>query len=94
LVNALREAKYQSVLERNESISLIEGEAKFIDLHTLDVSGKNVTADKIIISTGSSPFIPPIPGLNESDYLTSTTAFELKELPKNLAILGGGYIAL
>ncbi|PIR31512.1 MAG: hypothetical protein COV38_00125, partial [Bdellovibrionales bacterium CG11_big_fil_rev_8_21_14_0_20_38_13] len=94
LVSSLRAAKYQSILDNNELISLIEGQAKFVDPHTLDVSGKKVTADKIIISTGSSPFIPPIPGLKESGFLTSTSAFELKELPKTLAVLGGGYIAL
>jgi len=94
LVENLREAKYQSVLDKNESVDLIEGEGKFIDKNTIDVSGKKITFDKAVISTGSSPFVPPIEGLKESGYLTSTTAFELKELPKSLAILGGGYIAL
>ena len=94
LVEELRGAKYYSVLESNENISLIEGEAKFIDNHTLEVAGKKVTSDKIIVTTGSKPFIPRIKGLRESGYLTSTTAFELKELPSSMAVLGGGYVAL
>ena len=94
LVEELRGAKYYSVLDSNENISLIEGEARFLDNHTLEVAGKKVTSDKIIISTGSKPFIPNIPGLKENGFLTSTSAFELKEQPKTMAILGGGYIAL
>jgi len=94
LVANLRQAKYQSVLDMNESVNLINGEAKFIDKNTIEVSGNRITFDKAVISTGSSPFVPPIPGLKEASYLTSTTAFELKEQPKSLAVLGGGYIAL
>lgn len=94
LVNKLREAKYQSILSENNLISLIQGEARFLDQETIEVSGRILTAEKFLICTGSSEYIPLIPGLKESGYLTSTTAFELERLPKTLVILGGGYIAL
>jgi mercuric reductase len=94
LVESLREAKYQSVLDQNDNVIRMEGFGSFIDNHTIDVSGNKISAEKILIATGSKPFIPPIDGLAEAGYLTSTTAFELTELPKEIAVLGGGYIAL
>lgn len=94
LVKSLRVGKYQSVLDNNENIQLIQGAAKFKDQHTLIVDGRDISADKILIATGSSAFIPPIEGLESVNYLTSKTAFELSELPETLAVMGGGYIAL
>ncbi|HBQ61756.1 MAG TPA: mercury(II) reductase, partial [Balneolaceae bacterium] len=52
------------------------------------------TAENILIATGASPFIPEIPGLKEAGYLTNESAYELEQLPEELIILGGGYIAL
>ncbi|HDM4239651.1 TPA: FAD-dependent oxidoreductase, partial [Staphylococcus aureus] len=46
-----------------------------------------------LIATGASPAVPEIPGMNEVDYLTSTSALELKEVPQRLAVIGSGYIA-
>lgn len=94
LVEELREAKYTSVLKANPNVTWIAGRGQFLDSQTIRVGEKKLTADKILIATGSSPYIPDIPGLKECGYLTSTTAFELKALPEKLVILGGGYIAL
>ena len=94
LVTNLQEGKYQSVLNQNEKIEFLRGNAHFKDNHHLNVDGKIISAEKILISTGSEAVIPPIKSISEVPYLTSKTAFELKELPKTLAIVGGGYIAL
>jgi len=94
LVESLQDGKYQSVLNQNKNIKLVNGDAKFTDQHHLEVNGQIISADKILISTGSESVIPPISGIENVPYLTSKTAFELKELPKTLAIVGGGYIAL
>jgi len=94
LVDDLRAAKYQSVLEQNKDITFIEGFGRFIDQNKIDIDGKVISAEKILISTGSRAVIPKIDGLDQVDYLTSTTAFELKELPETMAVIGGGYIAL
>ncbi|MFW7382240.1 MAG: mercury(II) reductase [Oligoflexus sp.] len=94
LVASLRQAKYQSVLDKNQNIVRLEGHASFVDPHTIDISGRKITAEKSLIATGSSPFVPNIDGLEGAGYLTSTTAFELTELPKKIAVLGGGYISL
>ncbi|MFD8741378.1 FAD-dependent oxidoreductase, partial [Streptomyces sp. NPDC059618] len=49
---------------------------------------------RFLVATGSRPWAPPIDGLDETGYLTSTTAMELTELPESLLVLGGGYVAL
>lgn len=73
---------------------LIEGEARFRDEATLQVGGRTITAGAYLIATGTRPATPPIPGLAEAGYLTSTTAMELDRLPASIAIIGAGYIAL
>jgi pyruvate/2-oxoglutarate dehydrogenase complex dihydrolipoamide dehydrogenase (E3) component len=60
-------------------------------LHS-EVNGKQITTRNIIIASGGRPFVPPIPGLEESGYFTSDTIWNLRTLPKRLVILGGGPI--
>ena len=59
-----------------------------------DGSTRVVRGERVYINTGSHTTVPPIPGLDTVDYLTSTSVMELDELPARLAIIGGGYIAL
>lgn len=93
LVSKLREQKYVDLIDEY-GFELIQGEARFVDEKTVDVNGRKITAKRFIISTGASPSVPNIPGLKEVHYLTSTTVLELKEVPKRLAVIGSGYIAL
>ncbi len=94
LVETLRQAKYLDVVADLEGVRLIEGRARFLDTHTVAVDGQPLQAERILIATGASPAIPPVPGLAGSGFLTSTTALELEELPESLLVLGGRYIAL
>lgn len=94
LVGSLRQAKYIDVLAAYENIRLIEGRAVFVSPDTIRVDGRTLRAPRIIVTTGSRPWIPPIPGLREAEPLTSTTAFELDHLPESVIVLGGRYIAL
>lgn len=73
-------------------VQCVQGEAKFIDKETVEVNGERLRAKNIIIATGARPFVPPIPGLDSIDYLTSDNIWELKEQPKRLVVLGGGPI--
>lgn len=93
LVNQLRQEKYEDLIEEY-GFDLIKGEAYFRDSHTISVEGKDLTAEFFLIATGASPFIPDIPGLKETSFLTSTSALELREVPDHLLIIGSGYIAL
>ena len=89
----------RSRVEETEGLDLIEGTGRFVDAHTVtvDLNGggtRTLTADRVVINTGTRPAIPPIEGMSEVDYLTSTTIMELDSVPDHLLILGGGYIGL
>lgn len=73
-------------------IRVLFGEPRFLDNHTLDVSGTTLTAKRFIISTGSSPFIPPIDGIDTVPFLTNDNVWDLDRLPSSMLILGGGPI--
>jgi len=75
-------------------INVLLGAAEFIDNHQISVGGEKVSARNFIIATGSSPFIPPIEGLDKTPYLTNETIFELERLPGSIIILGGGPIGI
>lgn len=98
-VEELLAAKYENILENNPDIQLIKGVARFKDAHTLlieknDQSVEELTADKFLIATGSSPYIPAIPGLAQTPFWTSTEALESTKLPQTLAVLGSSIVAL
>src|ERR1700743_382845 len=80
-------------------LNLIFGTAAFsgpreITVTKEDGSAETMTAEKIFLDTGTSPWIPSIPGLSGVDYLTSATILDLQEIPSHLVIIGGSYIAL
>ncbi|MBK1631486.1 glutathione-disulfide reductase [Thiohalocapsa halophila] len=75
-----------------EGIAHIQGEAHFVDAHTLEVDGTRYTADHIVIATGGRPIVPPVPGAELG--ITSDGFFELQEQPKRVCVVGGGYIGV
>ncbi|QFU84603.1 dihydrolipoyl dehydrogenase family protein [Natronorubrum aibiense] len=77
-----------------DGLTLFEERTAFVDERTVELEGREVTAEKIVVATGSRPAVPPIDGLESVDYLTSTDALYLTDLPESLVILGGGYIAV
>ena len=70
------------------------GEAVFMDEHTIDLDGKRQSAKNWVIATGSSPVVPPIPGLHDTTFLTNREIFSLDRLPESMVILGGGPIGI
>src|SRR6266436_6788363 len=109
IIREYRDQHYTSILDEADEdaqppIEVVPGRAVLVDPHTVAVTAADGTArqlagDQVLIATGSSPFLPGIPGLAEtpyltSDLLTSQEEMELAELPRSLLILGGGYIAL
>ncbi|WP_404830750.1 mercury(II) reductase [Sporosarcina beigongshangi] len=93
LVTDLRNSKYVDLLD-DYGFELIKGEAKFVDEKTIEVNGMKLSAKRFLIATGASLSVPNIPGLDEVDYLTSTTLLELKKVPKRLTVIGSGYIGM
>jgi pyruvate/2-oxoglutarate dehydrogenase complex dihydrolipoamide dehydrogenase (E3) component/uncharacterized membrane protein YdjX (TVP38/TMEM64 family) len=73
-------------------VNVIQGEGHITSPWTVDVNGQTLVTRNIVIATGGSPFVPPIPGLEQVNYLTSHNLWELKILPKRLIVLGGGPI--
>jgi len=78
-------------------VDVIQGSAKLVSPWEVEITRDNgaserLSARSLVIATGASPFIPPIPGLQEAGYLTSDSVWQLRELPPRLIVLGGGPI--
>jgi len=82
---------YDNLL-KNVGVDVLSGTASFIDENTVDIDGTKIKAKKILVATGGKPRKPSIPGGEHA--ITSDDAFFMKEFPKEVVIMGGGYIAV
>ncbi|PPS45455.1 glutathione-disulfide reductase [Chroococcidiopsis sp. TS-821] len=82
---------YLETLHKN-GVELIRDRATFVDPHTVKIGDRKITADKILIAVGGHPNKPDVPGIEYA--ITSREMFQLQQLPKKLAIVGGGYIGV
>lgn len=99
VIRGYRNKKYQSIVEGSERIQIFRGQAELRGPHEVSIGGHTLSAEHLLIATGSSPEIPDIPGLSSTPYLTSDLLtrqedMELREAPASLVVLGGGYIAV
>jgi len=106
IIQEYRTHKYESLLDHPERIQVISGQAALVSDHEVAVQGDTgvhcLLGEQILIATGSQPRLPTLPGLSDVPYLTSDLLSssddpwetELREQPRSLLILGGGYIAL
>ena len=87
------EKAYRSNLERSK-VEIIASRAVLLDGHNvwIEKDGRAITAKTILVATGGRPYVPTIPGIEHA--ITSNEAFHLERLPKAIAIVGGGYIAV
>jgi pyruvate/2-oxoglutarate dehydrogenase complex dihydrolipoamide dehydrogenase (E3) component len=74
--------------------SLYPGEASFVDNHRVQVDGKRLSADKILVATGSRTAVPSVPGIDDVDWIDHISALELTDVPESLLIVGGGPVGL
>ncbi|MXS77394.1 mercury(II) reductase [Nitrosomonas sp. JL21] len=98
-VDELRHAKYEGILDGNPAITVLHGEARFKDDRTLIVSmneggERTVAFDRCLIATGASPAVPPIPGLKDTSYWTSTETLVSDTIPPRLAVIGSSVVAV
>jgi mercuric reductase len=93
LVGTLRQRKYEDLVE-DYGFTVIPGHARFTGPDEIEVDGRRIRARVYLVATGASPAVPPIPGLAEAGYLTSTSALELTERPKRLVVIGANAIGL
>ena len=94
LVKELRKEKYLNVLRDNTKIHYFEGEASFLSGNEVKVGERVIKGSRFIIATGARPRVIPFNGIDRVDFLDSTTALALKELPTSLIILGGRFVAV
>ena len=73
-------------------VECVSGAARLLSPYEVEVEGKRITTESIVIASGARPFIPPVPGLDGIDYLTSDNVWSLTELPPRLLVVGGGPI--
>ncbi|WP_020675174.1 FAD-dependent oxidoreductase [Geopsychrobacter electrodiphilus] len=73
-------------------VECISGAARITSPYRVEVNGRTLSTRNIIVATGAAPFVPPIPGLDQVEYLTSDNLWQLRTLPKRLVVLGGGPI--
>lgn len=99
MTTALRNKNYHMVADE-ETATVLDGTAKFVDNHTIEIVLDNgektkIKGERIFINTGATPIIPQVKGLKESKYiLDSTAAMDQNSLPNELVILGAGYIGM
>jgi mercuric reductase len=91
LVAGLRQAKYADLLAAYNTIAYLNGPARLAD-GGVAVNGTLIKTPKVIITTGARPAVPPIPGIERIAYLTSTSALDLKTLPRSLLVVGAGFV--
>jgi mercuric reductase len=102
LVNELRKSKYTDVLAAYPEITYLQGRARLTGQSGVEIDGKVYAPGKIVIAAGAKPWAPPIPGIVGANdhasrpvpYLDSTSALDLKELPKSMLVLGANAVGL
>ncbi len=98
-VEELRVGKYEAIIAGNPNITLLRGEASFKDAKSLTVKlngggEQTVAFDRALIATGAHPAVPPIPGLQDTPYWTSTQALASDTIPPRLLVIGSSVVAV
>ncbi len=98
-VDELRHGKYESILNSTPAISVVHGAARFKDSHTLMVTlneggEQEVSFERCLVATGASAAVPPIPGLKQTPYWTSTEALACEAIPQRLVVIGASVVAV
>lgn len=90
-VKYINDKKTKAMFDKVD-LKLREGSASFVDAHTVSVGGKEYTAKRTFVCTGTRPAVPPIEGIDTVEYLTNENIFQLEEIPRSMVIIGGGAI--
>ena len=94
LVADLRKAKYADVLASLKGVEYVRGHDAFVSPHEVKVGKQKYQGEKFVIGTGSSPTIPPVPGIDTVDFLTNVEALSLGDRPDSMIVLGGRALGL
>ncbi len=81
-------------LERaGANLTMIQGRARFVGEREIEANGERYRAEKVIVNVGARPRVPPVAGLDELDWLDSSSVMDVREPPDHLVVMGGGYVA-
>jgi pyruvate/2-oxoglutarate dehydrogenase complex dihydrolipoamide dehydrogenase (E3) component len=99
MIEVVEEADGSADLLRKSGVEIKFGDAAFVSPDALefaerDCGVRQLTAEHFLIATGSSPAVPPIPGLEDAEFLTNQTIFDLDAIPESLLVIGGGPIGV
>ncbi|PIR48005.1 hypothetical protein COV06_01235 [Candidatus Uhrbacteria bacterium CG10_big_fil_rev_8_21_14_0_10_50_16] len=89
IVGALGGSRIEKIADKL-GIDVLHGFATFLDAHTVQIDDKQVTSDKFVIATGSSTFVPEIPGIDQVAWIGFKEAVTFDALPESMTIIGGG----
>jgi len=92
IVGQWRESVQKRLDKAGERLTLIRGRARLVAAREIEVDGERHSADVVVLNVGCRAMIPPIPGLAETPHLDNASVMELREVPRKLVVLGGGYI--
>jgi len=93
--DSLRRTQESWVQVLNEAgYELVQGEASFVDARTVRVGERELSAERILIATGSRTAVPPVPGIEQADWIDHVSALELEQVPESLLIVGAGPVGL
>ena len=81
-------------LLKNAGYGVFPGTASFVDAQTVRVGDQELSGERMLVATGSRTAVPPIPGIEEIDWIDHISALELEEVPESLLIVGGGPVGL
>ncbi|HET7294513.1 MAG TPA: FAD-containing oxidoreductase [Vicinamibacteria bacterium] len=84
----------ESWLRGTDNVTVVEGHARFVAPHEVDVAGRRLRADRIFVNVGARARAPDLPGIQEVPYLTNSSIMELDALPEHLVVIGGSYVGL
>ena len=98
-VDELRHGKYENILSGTPAITVVHGAARFKDGRTLTVALRDgglqeIAFDRCLVATGASAAVPPVPGLSDTPYWTSTEALASDSIPQRLAVIGSSVVAV
>ena len=94
LVSNTAQKNIESWLAPMPGCTVMRGHGRFVSPNEIEIDGNRMTADKIFINVGGRALVPPIPGVDQVDFLTNETVMNVESVPPHLLILGGSYIGL
>ena len=94
IVQGIVDGIHGALKERRQAITLLRGEARFLNDHEIDTGAGRLSFEQAILATGARNAHPPISGVENVDFLTNRTALDLDRLPTSLIVIGGGYVGI